>query len=223
MSLSDPVTYSVRRRHLDRDLQAVRGLMAGRVLEIGWGRLARRGRFQPPADGVRWVSIDRDPARAPHICADAAQLPVPASTFDTVLCLEVLEYIWQPGAVLAEIRRVLAPGGTLILSTPLLHRTDTNTDYWRFTEPALRRLLREAGFDVVQCVAQGHALGVAASILRYSVSVERPWIRRVLSVVLRPVFGALLRADAASARRHAELSTFTTGYLVVARPAPEPT
>lgn len=218
MSLSDPVTYSVRRRHLDRDLETVRGLMTGRVLEIGWGRLGRRGRFEPPVVAGRWVSVDRDRARAPHICADAAQLPVPTSAFDTVLCLEVLEYIWAPGTVLAEIRRVLAPGGTLILSTPLLHRTDTETDYWRFTEPALRRLLREAGFDVVQCVAQGHALGVAASILRYSVSLERAWIRRVLSVVLRPVFGGLLRADAVSARRHAELSTFTTGYLVVARP-----
>jgi SAM-dependent methyltransferase len=219
-SLGDPVTYSVRRQYLDRALDAERGVLRGRVLEIGCGRSGRRGRFHPPTDGIDgWILCDRDLSRVPHLCADAAQLPVQAAAFDTVVCLEVLEYAWIPRLVLSEVRRVLKPGGTLLLSTPFLHRTDTADDYWRFTEPALRRLLHESGFDVVRCVAQGHALAVGASILRNVVSAQGLFLRRVLSVLVRPFVAGLLGSDASAARRRPVLATFTTGYLVVARPA----
>ena len=218
MSLIDPVTRSVRRRNLDQALEAEAARFTGRVLELGCGRLSRRGQFRPPASGIdRWIYVDRDMARSPHICADATRLPLRASAFDTVVCLEVLEYVWTPALALTEIRRLLKPGGTLVLSTPFFHRVDAPDDYWRFTEPALRRLLNEAGFDVIRCIAQGGALAAATGILRYAVSVQAMWLRRVLSVVLRPFFGALLMADASMARRHSDLGTFTTGYLVIAR------
>ena len=105
----------------------------------------------------------------------------------------------------------------LLLSTPFLHRVDTADDYWRFTEPGLRRLLDEAGFDVVRCTAQGRALAVLTSVLRFAVSVQPSAMRRLLSIVLRPLFATLLSADPAAARRHPVLATFTTGYLLVAR------
>ena len=38
--------------------------------------------------------------------------------FDVVLCAEVLEHVLEPDRVLAHVRRVLRPGGTLLLSTP---------------------------------------------------------------------------------------------------------
>jgi len=220
VSLADPVSYSVRRRYLDRDLELERSLLTGRVLEIGCGRTGRRGLFKPQTEGVtQWVLVDRDVTRAPHVCADACRLPIRTASFDTVVCLEVLEYLWKPTDALAEMRRLLKPGGTLLLSTPFMHRTDAPDDYWRFTEPALRRILMETGFDVVRCVPQGSALAVAANILRYTVSVQRRWIARSLSVLLRPLFGSLLSMDSATARNAPALATFATGYLVVARSA----
>ncbi|HEU0315962.1 MAG TPA: class I SAM-dependent methyltransferase, partial [Solirubrobacteraceae bacterium] len=39
-------------------------------------------------------------------------------SFDLVLCSEVIEHIPDPGAALTSIRRILRPGGRLILSTP---------------------------------------------------------------------------------------------------------
>jgi SAM-dependent methyltransferase len=220
VALSDPVSYSVRRRYLDRDLAAESGHLRGRVLEIGCGRLGRRGRYTPPREGITaWILVDRDPARSPHVCGDAGRLPILASVVDAVVCLEVLEYAWEPAAVLVEIRRLLKPGGTLLLSTPFLHRADADDDYWRFTEPALRRLLHESGFVVIHCLAQGGALAAAVNVLRYVVSVQGAWMRRALSIGLRPLFASMLGADAGSAERHPTLSTFTTGYLVVARRA----
>jgi SAM-dependent methyltransferase len=165
----------------------------------------------------RWVFLDRDPARLPHLCGDSLRLPLRAAAFDAIVCLEVLEYVWEPAQALAEMQRVLKPGGTLVLSTPFLHRVDTPDDYWRFTEPALRRLLHESGFDVVRCLAQGGAFAVATSVLRSIVSAQGTAAKRVLSIALRPLFAGLLGADASSARARPILATFTTGYLVVAR------
>jgi SAM-dependent methyltransferase len=50
--------------------------------------------------------------------ADATQLPFPDEWFDAVLLSEVLEHVPDDAAALAEIRRVLRPGGVLAISVP---------------------------------------------------------------------------------------------------------
>jgi SAM-dependent methyltransferase len=48
----------------------------------------------------------------------AVLAPVTDASLDIVLCLSVLEHLWQPEAMLAECRRVLAPGGVLLVNVP---------------------------------------------------------------------------------------------------------
>lgn len=45
-------------------------------------------------------------------------LPFPDQMFDLIICLEVLEHLFAPDFVLAEMGRVLQPGGHIILSVP---------------------------------------------------------------------------------------------------------
>jgi SAM-dependent methyltransferase len=78
----------------------------------------------------------------------AATLPFADESFDCVTCIEVLEHVppsqWR--ASLAEMRRVLAPGGRLILRTPhagLFAWLDTNNLRYRF--PRLYRFLLGKG------------------------------------------------------------------------------
>jgi SAM-dependent methyltransferase len=47
---------------------------------------------------------------------DAAAMPLPDAAFDVVVCQAALMFMPDPGAALAEMRRVLAPGGRLGLS-----------------------------------------------------------------------------------------------------------
>jgi SAM-dependent methyltransferase len=49
---------------------------------------------------------------------DATQLRFPPRAFDKVLCSEVIEHIPDADGAIAEIHRVLKPGGRLVLSTP---------------------------------------------------------------------------------------------------------
>jgi len=59
------------------------------------------------------------PARSvSFLRASGHALPFADGTFDKVICAEVLEHIPDYGAVLAEIRRVLKPGGQLAVSVP---------------------------------------------------------------------------------------------------------
>ena len=59
--------------------------------------------------------------RHPHVslaCADLEHLPFADSSFDAIVMLEVIEHTRSDVAAIAELRRVLKIGGTLILSTP---------------------------------------------------------------------------------------------------------
>jgi SAM-dependent methyltransferase len=214
--------YSVRRRLLDRDLDAIRDAMRGRVLEIGNGRIGRRGCFQPPVAGVQcWLYLDLSSLPQPHIQADIEQLPLGAGRFDTVVCLEVLEYVPGYQKALQEMSRVLKPGGTLIMATPFLHRADAMQDYWRFTQHSLRRLVEHTGLQVKSVRAQGGAPAVVANVLQYMVFAQPARaLRWVFSLMLFPVSKILLRLDALLSRRVSQLATFSTGYLIVAEKKP---
>jgi 2-polyprenyl-3-methyl-5-hydroxy-6-metoxy-1,4-benzoquinol methylase len=50
---------------------------------------------------------------------DVTDSALPAASFDVVLCSEVIEHLPDPAAALRGLRRLLAPGGALVLSTPL--------------------------------------------------------------------------------------------------------
>ena len=83
-----------------------------------------------------------------HVC-DLTAIPVAGERFDLVLCTQVLEHVPQPGAVLAELHRVLKPGGQLWISAPLsFQEHEVPHDYFRYTQYGWRRLLDDAGFEV---------------------------------------------------------------------------
>jgi len=217
--LGEWLAYSVRRRLLDRDLETVKREMKGRVLEVGNGHAKRRGRFQPPVEEAKtWTFVDQDAKRDPDIQADVQSLPINAAAFDTVVCLEVLEYVTSPTAALCEIRRVLKPGGRLILSAPFFHRRDHAHDYWRFTDNGLRADLDRSGFEVVALHSQGGPLEVAVNILKYVVYAQPPgWKRDGLAALAYLPLTALSGLDRRVTAKHPVLFTFSTGYLVVAK------
>jgi len=101
------------------------------VLDVatGTGRLPRAVLRQPAFDG-RVIGLDlsrrmlyqatQETAqfadRVTYIWQDAQTLPFDADTFDAVTCLEALEFMPDPQAVLAELVRVLRPGGVLLIT-----------------------------------------------------------------------------------------------------------
>ncbi len=97
-----------------------------------------------------WPQSVHEGARQADIVGSLEALPVPDEAFHAVLCTEVLEHIAEPGRVLAELHRVLAPRGRMCLTTPFawpLH--EEPFDFYRYTPFALSHLLEQAGFAEV--------------------------------------------------------------------------
>lgn len=103
-------------------------LTGRRVLDVGCGRgellRAAAGRFECALTGVDFAA-NRLAAAADNgwairlVAHDLARpLPFPDAAFDVVFCTETLEHLKRPAACLAEIRRVLAVEGRLVLSVP---------------------------------------------------------------------------------------------------------
>ncbi len=74
------------------------------------------------------------------------------STFEYVVCTEVLEHTLQPFDAVDEILRILRPGGLLFATIPFNFRIHGPLpDCWRFTEHGLRALLRR--FEILELIA----------------------------------------------------------------------
>lgn len=172
------------------------GKATGSLLDIG---AADRWIVPHLADDVRYVALDfpstgRDLYGArPDVYADGAALPFADASFDGVLCLEVLEHVRRPAAVVAEIARVLKPGGRGWISMPFLYPLhDAPHDYQRYTEFGLRRDVGQAGLDIVTSTKSGSAIetaGLLACLAIAGVLRERRGLRLWL---LAPVAAVLV-------------------------------
>jgi len=200
---------SIRRQLLDSELETVRPFMRGKVLEVGAGHRPRRGSFQPPLESCDdWLYLDINEWRQPDVQATILSLPFQNSVFDTVICLEVLEYVSDPNVAVNELARVVSRGGCVLLSAPFIHPVDSSDDYWRFTQHALRRLVEQAGLSVERVSHQGHRLGSVLGLLSQLI---RDWQPSRIRSALTRLFTFLTRFDRETTGR-----TYTTGFLIVA-------
>jgi SAM-dependent methyltransferase len=106
--------------------------------------------------GARRVAIDVDPRGlrpGEGVCASALALPFADSTFDAVGAFDVVEHCEPESQALAELARVLAPGGRLLMSVPAYQWAWSDHDvraghYRRYTETRLVAAVERAGFVV---------------------------------------------------------------------------
>jgi SAM-dependent methyltransferase len=122
------------------------GSSAGaKVLEIGSGRqdlgleaYSLRSRFGSAAE---FVQSDVNPAFG-HRVVDVTDMQI-EEEFDLVLCMYVLEHVFDVQAAVDNMRRALRPGGRLVIAVPHIYPYhDEPIDFWRFTEHSLRQLCR---------------------------------------------------------------------------------
>jgi SAM-dependent methyltransferase len=146
-----------------------RPLLGDRVIELGAGI----GNFAGVLMGrkIRYLAAESDPVylhslrnrflRTPNVEVRVIAPEQPGqfagleNSFDTALCLNVLEGLEDPALALAGLSQCLQPGGRLIILAPQGQQLFGSVDRTlgqlrRFDLPDLMRLLREAGFEVEQ-------------------------------------------------------------------------
>lgn len=146
------------------------GLPAGtRILDAGAGAAPYRELFAHCDYRTQdWPgSVHAGPLAADYVGDLHEELPIEAGSFDAVLCTEVLEHVADPALVLAELRRILRPGGRLAVTVPfvgVLH--EEPHDHRRPTSYGLAALLDGADFTGIDVEPLTGWFSTLAHVLR---------------------------------------------------------
>jgi SAM-dependent methyltransferase len=120
------------------------------MLDVGCGNKPYRSLFNV----TQYIGLEIDsPTARQRAIADVfyagGVFPFQSATFDAVLCNQVLEHVFNPDEFLAEINRVLKPGGKLLLTVPFVwDEHEQPWDYARYSSFGLTALLAKSGFQI---------------------------------------------------------------------------
>lgn len=153
------------------------------------------------------------------IVSNITAIPVPDSSFDVVLCSEVLEHIPNPVNAIQELVRVLKPGGTLLLTAPFCslthfapyHFASGLNRYWYEEHlPAMGVKIEEITPNGNWFEFMGQELSRARFVSRTYSSAMLGWLMLAASYPLRAVLALLSKSDRGSSQ------LLCYGYMVKA-------
>lgn len=89
-------------------------------------------------------------------------IPLRAGVVDTILATDVLEHIYKPHILFAEMFRVLRPGGVALMNMPFLYWVhEAPHDFYRYTRFTVERMAKDAGFQIEEL----HSIGSGSAVL----------------------------------------------------------
>jgi SAM-dependent methyltransferase len=140
----------------------------GRLVDLGSGTVPLYAAYRERVSDVTCVDWGASRHEAQHRDVEHdlnEPLPFPDAAFDTAILSDVLEHVRVPESLLREVRRILAPGGKLLLNVPFLYWLHEQPhDYFRYTEHGLRLLIERAGLRLISLERFGSAPEVLADI-----------------------------------------------------------
>lgn len=210
------LTNKLVRRRIDAFLEA--HATGVRTLDVGGGSGPYKKYFP------NRVCIDSEAGPGVDMVGDAHDLSrFKDGEFECILCTEVLEHLHTPQKAIDEMRRVLAPGGTLILTTRFIFPLhNVPGDYFRFTRYGLAHLLRDwksstiteegttmEAFSVL-CERMGFQTETLGTKLLSALWLIEAKIVRLFSFLITKEYGEVGRTNETR-------GILTSGYYVVAR------
>lgn len=128
------------------------------VVDLGCGPGDSVDLFRRLDPEARWIGVDlpRSPEVAARVRTDAefrtfdgVSIPLEDASVDLVFCKQVLEHVERPEPLLAEVGRVLRPGGHLLGSTSQLEPYHSLSQ-WNYTPLGLARLIEQSGLETLE-------------------------------------------------------------------------
>jgi SAM-dependent methyltransferase len=169
--------YRGRRAVLERVIDGLGPPARARILDAGCGsgrnmvELARRGSVTGIELSETSVRVARERHVGEVISGSVLQMPFAENSFDLAVCLDVIEHLEDDLAALRELRRVVAPGGSLLVTVPAYQwlwsgHDEVNHHFRRYTRRSLQRVAEQAGWRQVRSTHFNSLLLPVAVLLR---------------------------------------------------------
>lgn len=170
----DPMGHPNRvvRQQIEQAVAAADLSPGARVLDFGCGVQPYRDVF---GTEVRYIGADLPGNELADIHIDEGTTDLADGSIDLVMSTQVLEHVPDPHAYLVECRRVLRPGGGLILTTHgSMFFHPHPTDYWRWTAQGLDRVVADAGLSVESVTPRIGAVPLGLWLIMMNIQVKLP-------------------------------------------------
>ena len=212
--------------NMDRgDLRKISSSWRGVILDVGCAD-QRFCHFLPSS--CQYIGLDYYQTATdwyqtrPHVYGDAQSIPILPDAVDNVLLLDVLEHLARPEDALREIRRILKPGGEVVIQVPFIYPIhDAPLDFRRWTLYGLRQLAKRHNFFVKEEIPFGRPLETAALLTNIAITkTVLNWTKRknplALSIVCLPILIFLINTTAWILARIASADSFmASGYRML--------
>jgi SAM-dependent methyltransferase len=154
------------------------GLTEGaRILDAGCGsgrnmvELARHGTVTGVELSETSVALARERHTGEVIAGSVLEMPFPDHSFDFAVSLDVIEHLEDDLTALKELRRTVAPGGSLLVTVPAYQwlwsgHDEINHHHRRYTRRSLQRVAEAAGWQQARTTYFNSLLLPAAIVLR---------------------------------------------------------
>ncbi len=169
--------YRGRRTVIEGVIDGLRLPARARILDAGCGsgrnmlELARHGSVTGVELSETSVALARERRAGEVVAGSVLEMPFPADSFDLAVSLDVIEHLEDDLAALRELRRTVAPGGSLLVTVPAYQwlwsgHDDINHHHRRYTRRSLQRVAEQAGWDQVRTTYFNSLLLPMAIVLR---------------------------------------------------------
>jgi SAM-dependent methyltransferase len=192
----------------------------GALVDLGCGRVPLYAAYKDHVSSITCVDWANTLHPNPHLDLEQdlnGPIELPDASFDTVILSDVLEHIRKPEILVAEMHRLLRPGGHVLLNVPFYHGLHERPhDYFRYTEYALRSMAEDAGFEVLHMETTGGAPEILADVLSKTM-LTVPLIGRFKARSVQAFTGWFVRSGWGRKVSKRTGTDFPLGYAVVLR------
>jgi SAM-dependent methyltransferase len=169
--------YRGRRTVLAKMIDSLELAADPRILDAGCGSgrnmvdLARRGSVTGVELSETSARLARERGVGEVVLGSVLEMPFTDASFDLAVCLDVIEHLEDDAAALRELRRVVSPGGRLLVTVPAYQwlwsgHDEINHHHRRYTDSSLSRAAEQAGWTQVRSTHFNALLLPAAILLR---------------------------------------------------------
>jgi len=156
------IEFTIHKSLMFNKIKHYQSYFEGKILDIGAGDQPYRKLFSKTSKYISTNTKNHYKEQSEEMnkftdvwIKDASELPFEDKEVEGVLCFQVLSVVEKPELFFKETKRILKPGGKLLLTTDFLYPTWSSEDRGRYSKQQLERFAKEAGLKVLKTESFG--------------------------------------------------------------------